>query len=228
MSTLALSSCVPGEQESAVPVAPTEQSSEEQQASSDAPGVILEWEVLETELTESSLLTGDIEIRGTPSQKDIVATSVEIVEKLREDMQYVGADLYVRLQPLGDWQLNGTLCGSIKDTPFGLELDRVDEVETERFEDNLVEVTACIANWESVPDGTDYAIWLAYLDAYRETPLNFESGAEDISEQKADIERSAIISVSNDFDIPEERVIEGYERFDSFTRDYDTFEIEVG
>jgi hypothetical protein len=209
------------------PEVPPEQEVEADVSVVTAPGVVVAWQAINLETTDSGLVTGEVELAGSPSQADVLATSREILTELRSTLGYVAADLKLVSEPNGVYLDNrGWLIGSIKDSPYGLEIDRVNEVEVDGYAENLVEVVAWELNWPNTPTGQDYTIWLAYNDASVETPIDLD--ASDVDGQIAQRESRALSLVSSRLGISQETVSEAYERFDSFQEDYETYEFALG
>ena len=205
-------------------------STDEEPSGAALPGEVLNWTLVDVFVGEDGTVDGfnnsmSVQILGTPSPQDIAATAKEIVSELRRELGYLGMYLDVRSEPLGAFPETGFYLGYIVDTPFGLELDRIDEVNFEGYETHLVEVVAWKADWANVPSATDYTIWLAYKQALSENPIDLDAG--DVDGQRESRDRTALISVSNDFDIDDELVLSGYTRFDNFTEDYETYEFEI-
>lgn len=196
----------------------------------EGPGTVLEWELRSFSMSEDGFLeaadgVSGLQIFGTPTPADIRATAEEALKQLRAEYQYRGLDLPIYSEPMEPFSERGFYLGSVRDTPFGVELDRVDEVDFEAYDDYFAEVVAFWANWADVPTAVDYTIWLAYNDALVETQIDLDAG--DVAGQREARERRALISVSSDFDIDEDLVLEGFTRFDDFTDEYETYEFQI-
>lgn len=229
---LTLTGCIGGVSEKSDEDGPEQISDSEieQVVEEEGPGTVLAWELRSFSISEDGLLEdgegiSGVQIAGTPSPLDIRATAEEALKELRAEFGYRGLELSIYSEPMEAFPDRGFYLGSMRDSPFGLELDRIDEVNFEGFEDHFVEIVAWKADWTNIPSATDYTIWLAYNQALSENPIDLDAG--DVDGQRETRERRALISVSSDFDIDDELVLAGFTRFNNFKEDYETYEFQI-